>query len=238
VVAGSLPSGLVLHSDTGLLSGVPNTLGSSSFVVSASNSSGSDYLSRILRVHYTDVSAGAAFADDIYWLTDNHIATGFSDGTFRPAVAVARQAFAAYLYRYDHGGVDAGVCAAGTSAFPDVPDSSPFCGDIKWLVASGFASGFSDGTFRPANSVTRQAAAAFLYRYANGGDAGPCDAGTSSFPDVPDTSAFCGDIAWLASTEPQPITSGFSDGTFRPANAVTRQAMAAYLHRYDADFAP
>jgi hypothetical protein len=189
------------------------------------------------QVDFSDVRTGAPFYADIYWLTEHKITTGFADGTFRPATSVTRQAFAAYLYRYAHGGTDAGVCPAGTSSFPDVPDSSPFCGDIKWLAGTGITGGFADGTFRGTNPVARQAVAAFLYRYNHGGaDGGVCPAGTSAFNDVADTSPFCMDIKWLATTSPQTITTGFADGGFHPTTNATRQATAAYLHRYDADF--
>jgi hypothetical protein len=51
--------------------------------------------------------------------------------------------------------------------FPDVPTGSPFHSDIDWLADYGITSGFSDGTFRPDEPVTRQAMAAFLHRLSN-----------------------------------------------------------------------
>ncbi len=49
------------------------------------------------------------------------------------------------------------------------------------------------------------------------------------FSDVPDDHRFAVEIGWLVS---EGVTTGFEDGTFRPTNPVTRQAMAAFLHRY------
>jgi hypothetical protein len=49
--------------------------------------------------------------------------------------------------------------------FSDVPDTSPFHDEIDWLVDTGIADGYEDGTFRPANAVSRQAMAAFLKRF-------------------------------------------------------------------------
>lgn len=186
---------------------------------------------------FSDVPPSSQFAGEIDWLTQNHITNGFADGTFRPAQAVTRQAFAAYLYRYAHAGADAGTCPAGTSTFSDVPDNTPFCGDVAWLAGTGITGGFPDGGFHPSASVSRQAAAAFFFRYNHAGsDGGTCPAGTSPFPDVADGSAFCGDIKWLATTAPLAITSGFADGGFHPTTAVTRQAAAAYFYRYDSDY--
>ena len=192
----------------------------------------------VQQLNFTDVPTGASFAGDIYWFVTHRFTTGYADGSFLPASPVARQAFAAFLYRYAHDGSDAGVCAPGTSSFPDVPDASPFCGDIRWLAGTGITGGFADGGFHPSALVTRQAAAAFFYRFKHGGtDAGACAPGTSQFPDVADGSPFCGDIAWLAGTTPVHITTGFSDGGFHPADNVARQAVSAYFHRYDIDFA-
>lgn len=223
---------------TGLTNGTSYT-----FTVTATNSvgtgTGSTASGAVVPVQtFTDVPPSSAFAADIDWLVHQGIATGFADGSFHPVQAVTRQAFAAFLYRYAHAGADAGACAPGTSSFPDVPDSSPFCGDIKWLASTAITGGFADGGFHPAAVVARQATAAFFYRFNHGGaDAGPCAAGTSAFNDVPDGSPFCGDIKWLAATAPQAITTGFADGGFHPAVAVARQAAAAYFHRYATDFA-
>ena len=50
------------------------------------------------------------------------------------------------------------------------------------------------------------------------------------FSDVPDTNPFHDDIDWMADAG---ITGGFGDGTFRPTDAVSRQAMAAFMRRFD-----
>lgn len=49
--------------------------------------------------------------------------------------------------------------------YSDVPDSSPFHNDIDWVTYYGIAQGYTDGTFKPTNPVSRQAMAAFLHRY-------------------------------------------------------------------------
>jgi len=54
--------------------------------------------------------------------------------------------------------------APATATFSDVPTSHPFFQEIEALAASGITTGYSDGTFRPNNYVTRQALAAYLAR--------------------------------------------------------------------------
>ncbi|TVP69514.1 MAG: S-layer homology domain-containing protein [Nitriliruptor sp.] len=51
-----------------------------------------------------------------------------------------------------------------TARLPDAPEGHPVVEQIGWLVSEGGTTGFDDGTFRPANPVTRQAMAAFLHR--------------------------------------------------------------------------
>jgi hypothetical protein len=46
---------------------------------------------------------------------------------------------------------------------------------------------------------------------------------------VPVGNPFCGDITWLKT---QNITAGYPDGGFHPTAGVTRQAVAAFLHRF------
>jgi glucose/arabinose dehydrogenase len=112
-------------------------------------------------IAFTDVPSGHLFYDEIQWLVDNGITTGFSDGTFRPGANVARQAIAAFLYRLED--VE-GYVPPAEPTFTDVGTTHPFYTEVEWLVEEGIANGFTDGTFRPGTRVTRQAVAAFLSR--------------------------------------------------------------------------
>jgi len=177
-------------------------------------------------ISFSDVQPGHLFYDDIMWLAENGITGGYPDGTFRPNASVNRDAMAAFLYRMDHDGARAPACT--TAAFTDVPASHPFCGEIAWLASTGITTGWPDGTFRPSQAVTREAMAAFLYRFDHGpGRAPACT--YSPFGDVLASHPFCGEIAWMAE---QGISTGWVDGTFRPSLTIERQAMAAFLHRF------
>lgn len=48
---------------------------------------------------FTDVAVGDAFCGEIAWVKAEGLSTGYSDGSFRSAVAMSRQAMAAFLYR-------------------------------------------------------------------------------------------------------------------------------------------
>src|SRR5690606_35516477 len=94
-------------------------------------------------------------------------------------------------------------------------------------AGEGIAEGYADGSFGPTVPVSRQAAAAFLHRAAGSPAFAPPAAPT--FADVPSTHAFFTEIEWLAA---EGIAEGYADGTFRPTATVSRQATAAFLHRW------
>jgi hypothetical protein len=178
---------------------------------------------------FTDVTKTSAFCDDIRWLVYAGIGSGYDDSRFRPTAVVTRQAVAAFLYRFA-GSPNGANPGCSVDQFDDVPETHPFCGEIQWLVDEGIASGYGDDTFRGTAPVSRQAMAAFLYRFAGSpnGVAPVCSA--DQFDDVPETHPFCGEIRWLLD---EAITSGYDDGTFRPGADVSRQAIAAFLQRLD-----
>jgi CSLREA domain-containing protein len=180
---------------------------------------------------FDDVPSTNPFVEEITWLADHGIATGYEDGTFRPTLPVSRQAMAGFLQRayVELGGVL--EPSYPDPGFTDVTADDPFYDEIAWLVDADLAIGFQDGTFHPTRPVSRQAMAGFLFRFwillEGGLELSYPDPGYS---DVPIDAPFGHAIWWLAHEE---IASGFDDGTFRPTLAVSRQAMAALLQRFD-----
>jgi hypothetical protein len=115
-----------------------------------------------------------------------------------------------------------GVCRSG---FRDVWSAHRFCREVAWVHGAGITGGYPDATFRPATTVTRQAAVSMLWRSA-GSPAGPFP--DPGFGDVGGDHPFRTAIAWAVA---EGIVTGHPDGTFRPGDPVTRQAMAAFLWR-------
>lgn len=87
---------------------------------------------------------------------------GYADGTFGATVPLTRQAMAAFMFRL---GAEEGYQAPATPQFPDVRPGHPFFTEIQWMGDTGLSTGYDDGTFRTGGVLTRQAMAAFLYRY-------------------------------------------------------------------------
>ena len=178
-----------------------------------------------VKQYFVDVPPTNVFYTEIQWLAEKGITTGWSDGTYRPTEKIERGAMAAYFYRMA-GSPDVNLPA--TSPFKDVDPSFPFYKEIVWMHQQGITTGWADGTFRPHDAVNRDATAAFFYRYAK--VTGYTAPASSHFSDVKPGDMFYTEISWLESTG---ITRGWDDGTFRPVEGVQRDAMAAFMYRYD-----
>ncbi|WP_375497098.1 S-layer homology domain-containing protein [uncultured Jatrophihabitans sp.] len=192
-------------------------------------------------VLFSDVAVSSQFGKAIYALSADGILGGYGDGTFRPGTTVTRQAFVHFAAGVlNKGGftTPTGACTtANPSSFSDVSNSSPFCQDINALSSLGVVNGYSNGTFKPGATVSRQAEAAFLYRVdekfrgvdpKTGGDA-LCTS-PSPFKDVSSSNTFCGDIEWASKNG---IAKGYSDGGFHPAAGSSRQASAQFIYQLE-----
>ena len=73
-----------------------------------------------------------------------------------------------------------------TLQFSDVPPGSTFYENVRCLACRGIISGYSDGTFRPNNSITRGQIAKMVSNAAGFND----DVTGQSFEDVPNTQTF------------------------------------------------
>ena len=110
--------------------------------------------------------------------------------------------------------------------FKDVTNPNDFWyKPIMWAVDEGITTGWADGTFRPWNSCNRAATATFLWRMAGR----PEPEGEQSFSDKTGNAEFDKAISWA---DEQGITTGWSDGTFRPWNTSNRAAIVTFLWRY------
>lgn len=180
---------------------------------------------------FNDVDATTPHQEDIIWLAENGISTGYPSGLFKPMTDVYRQDMAAFLYRLA-GEPDYTPTPADKARFKDVNDQTPHAKEIYWLAASGITTGYLDGTFKPLAPVVRQDMAAFLRRLAKVMGDPESESwkpqNTNAFPDVTAQTDHQEDILWLAETE---ISAGYPDKTFQPLVKVARQDMAAFLHR-------
>lgn len=107
--------------------------------------------------------------------------------------------------------------------FSDVPTSYPEYNSIMCLACKGIVSGYIDGTFLPGREVSRGQMAKFISNAAGYTDSIPSTRQT--FSDVVHAHPFWLFIERVAL---HGVVAGYSDGTFRPGNGVTRGQMAKF----------
>jgi streptogramin lyase len=174
---------------------------------------------------FTDVGLTHEFFADIEWMAAEGISEGYEPGpTYRPLEPVTRQAMSAFLYRLAG---SPSFTPPTTRSFSDVSPAHPFFAEIEWMADTGIAAGYSNGTYAPGAPVTRQAMSAFLYRVA--GEPTFTAPTVASFTDVGIGHPFFAEVEWMAA-------EGLSEGTepgprYLPMDAVSRQAMSAFMHR-------
>ncbi len=111
--------------------------------------------------------------------------------------------------------------AATAPSFADVPAGSTHAVSIARLGAAEVLQGFADGTFRPAQNVTRGQFAAIVARSMGLTEATTIDA----FDDIAGTTH----AGWIQALFDEGAIRGFTDGTFRPSAPVTRGQSASML---------
>jgi hypothetical protein len=163
---------------------------------------------------YTDM-ASSAFGADIAWLVDSGITTGCAPGRFCPTAAVSREQMASFLGRALKPG------AASRDYFVD-DWASVHQADINRVAEAGVTGGCSADRYCPGTYVSRGQMAAFLVRAL----ALPPAPSDYFFDD--ESSMFEDAINRLAASG---ITGGCAPGRFCPDGSVTREQMAAFLHR-------
>ena len=185
---------------------------------------------------FADVRNRALFSSEIRWMYTSGLSNGYLDSgvrTYHPLESVSRQAMAAFLYRYEG---QPSFPLPATPTFADVPLGHPFYTEIEWMKWAGITNGNvgPDDTllYLPLDDVTRQSMSAFLYRVAGSPTFAP--PASPSFTDVAADHPFATQVEWMKASA---ITTGYADPgggwSFHPVEAVSRQAMAAFLYRYD-----
>ena len=79
---------------------------------------------------------------------------GYPDGTFNPSNTLTRGAAAKIICNLILGPTTAGALVADAAPYKDVPTNHTFAGYIAYCQKEGIISGYADGTFKPANTLT------------------------------------------------------------------------------------
>jgi streptogramin lyase len=181
---------------------------------------------------FTDVSTSHPFFNDICWMDQEGISTGYQPGpTYKPSAAVTRSAMSAFMYRL------AGSPAFADPANPtfgDVATNNTFYTEIEWMASEGITTGTPASPkplYKPGSPVSRGAMSAFMYRLAGSPTFSPPAPNATTFGDVNANHPFYEEIEWMADEEITTGTAASPKPLYKPAANVSRGAMSAFMHR-------
>ena len=120
-------------------------------------------LALVMTMSLVTVSAGAKdFTDNDKITYDEAVAVmsavkvidGYAEGDFRPTNTLTRGAAAKIICNLILGPTTASALVADAAPYKDVPTTNIFSGYIAYCQKEGIISGYADGTFKPANTLT------------------------------------------------------------------------------------
>ena len=116
---------------------------------------------------FTDVAAGAWYADAVNWAAARGIVKGYDTGAFGPEDSVTREQLAAILYRYAQAkGYDTTQGGMAVREFSDSASISDWAQEaMAWAVNAQVLSGKGNGVLDPQGTATRAEVAQMLMNF-------------------------------------------------------------------------
>ena len=171
------------------------------------------------QTNFSDVQANSEMGQAVSNLVNRGIISGYQDGTYRPNQPITRAQAAKIL---------AGVLKLDTknaqATFTDVPVSYEHYGAIAALAEKKILNGYTDGTFKPNQPITRAQMAKII---ANAFEF------SSVFETLPftDVNVHAESFRYINALYSYAITTGTSATTYSPGNPVTRGQLAVFITR-------
>ena len=181
-------------------------------------------LALVMTMSLVTVSAGAKdftdstkiqYTEAVDVMSAVKVIDGYAEGDFRPSTTLTRGAAAKIICNLILGPTTASALVADAAPYKDVPTNHTFAGYIAYCQKEGIISGYADGTFKPANSLTGYAFMKMLlgalgYKAENEGYTG---------------------ANWSIQVAKRAINVGLNDnlnGSFNGVKAVTREEACLY----------
>ena len=166
---------------------------------------------------FKDVKNDYWAREQIKFLVERKVVTGYPDGNFKPAAKISRRHAALMMVR----AMDLDTINITNPNFKDVPTTDQDYPQIAAAANAGLINGKEIGKFSPEDLMTRAEMSTILqraYKLPN--------TEKSYFPDVPKDQWAYDSINAVAAAK---ISEGYPDGTYRHYNEVTRAEFSAFL---------
>lgn len=178
-------------------------------------------------IPFEDVPEDAWYFAPVADMYERRIMNGTSETIFSPSASLTRGQVVTMLWNYE------GHPAADSSKkpFDDVDTGKYYAEAVAWAKKTGIISGYDDGSFGPADTITRQDLACILRNYARykGLDISISDA---------DAYKACSDYERVSAYAKSSIQWAYcngligSTGKLSPKNNITRAEAASMLQRF------
>ena len=170
---------------------------------------------------FSDVPAGAYFADAVQWAVENEITKGTDASHFSPNAGCTRAQAITFLWR-------AAGCPAPDSRdnpFVDVAAGEYYNEAVLWAAENGVTSGTDSTHFSPNAICTRAQIVTFLWQFERGALQGNA---VNPFVDMPGYTWYTDAVLWAYHGG---ITSGTDATHFSPSATCTRGQIVTFLYR-------
>lgn len=157
--------------------------------------------------------------NEIEYLLNKKIVSGYSDGNFKPDQSITRAEFFKVI-----NGVF-GYSEKAEISFKDVNAEDWFFDDVAKAVAAGYVNGYEDGTMKPNKPITRQEVAkiiAVAFGLQN-------QSSNSAYSFKDESSIENWAINYVGIMKDKGFITGYSDGTFGPKKNITRGEVAKII---------
>ncbi len=170
---------------------------------------------------FSDVAAGAWYADSVEYVRTSDIMSGTSSTTFSPEGTMSRAMLATVLYR-----AAGSPAVTGTDSFTDTAANAYYSNAVLWAAGQGLIGGYGNELFGTNDPVSREQIAAILWRYAGE----PVAESVATFADEGSISGYAAEaVHWARSNG---VINGKSGNLFDPKGTATRAQVATILRNY------
>ena len=176
---------------------------------------------------FKDVDTGKWYHVFIDYVLTHNIMNGVSGTSFAPNSNLTRGMLVQILFNLE------GKPQSASASFSDVKVDAWYAKAVGWAAENKVVAGYTDGTFRPNAAVTREQAAAILYRYAQskGIDVSVGeDTNILSYADALQASEYA--IPALQWAVDAGVLNGKSGNLLAPTGTATRAEIATIMQRW------
>lgn len=170
---------------------------------------------------FSDVATDQWYADEVHYLYEKGIVTGYENKRYLPDDLVTRAEAITMIGRtLEYEG------KLQPTRYPDVGPEHFASGYVEHASEEGIITGYPNGYFQPEASIIRADVAVMLqraYQFSK-----TSTAGTVNFLDIQNNKYYSEPVSSLLNNH---ITEGYPDQTFRPFNSITRAEFAVFLAR-------